>query len=100
MTGNNIMSLFLNIIIYVFIGIIIIPFLLPIFPLLAILIVVVLLITITTSVINYFRFGMARAQTRRKFDEFGNRKTKATIVEMNETEAPHTEQIGHRDNHK
>lgn len=101
MNGNNIVSLFLTIVLYVFIGLITLSFLLPIFPLFAVLIGAVLLISMVSSVINYFRFGISRAQTaraRRKFDEYGNRKTTATIVEINESENPSPEQIDRRDN--
>lgn len=85
MSGNNILSLILTIIFYLFIGYIAIAFLIGIFPLLAVALLIILAVSAVVSIVNYMRSRLSRAQTRRKFDEFGNRRTKATIVEINET---------------
>lgn len=85
MPGNNILSLIFTIILYSFIGYLAIAFLIGIFPLLAVALLVILAVSAVVSVVNYFRSGLAKAGAKRKFDEFGNRRIKATVVEINET---------------
>ncbi len=85
MTGNNILSLILTIILYGFIGYLAIAFLIGVFPLLAVILVIILAVSGVVTAVNFFRAGITRAGVKRTFDDFGNRRTRATVVEITES---------------
>jgi hypothetical protein len=84
MTGNNVLSLVMSIIVYAFLGYLVITLFIGVFPILAILLVLGLIIYAVFSMVNRFRAGVGQAQAKKKFDEYGNRRTKATLVGMEE----------------
>jgi hypothetical protein len=84
MSGNNILSVLASIVIYGFLGFLVISLFFSVFPLLAVLLLVILGFYAVTSVVNKLRAGMGAARTKKKFDEYGNRRTNATVISMEE----------------
>lgn len=84
MSGNSILSLVASVLIYVFLGFLVIALFFSVFPLLAVLLLLVLAYYALVSIINFFRHGAIRAHQEKKFDEYGNRKTTATVIGMEE----------------
>jgi hypothetical protein len=85
MPRNGLMNLIFNILAYLFIGYLAIAFFITVFPLLGIMIAVGAVAILILYLINYINL---RPRGRKNVDEFGNRKTKVTILEMQEADNP------------
>lgn len=86
MNGNNVLSVVVTIIIYSFLGFLVIALFFSVFPFLAIILLVILGFYAVTSIVNRLRTGIGQAQTKKKFDEYGNRRTNATVISMEEAD--------------
>jgi hypothetical protein len=83
MPRNGMLNLIISILTYLFIGYLAIAFFITVFPLLAIIVAIGVVAVLIFYIINYFQFKPA---SRKNMDEFGNRKTTATILEIKDAD--------------
>jgi hypothetical protein len=83
MPRNGILNLIISILTYLFIGFLAIAFIVTVFPLLAVVIAIGIVAALIFYIIHYFQFRQVR---RKDMDEFGNRKTTATILEIKDAD--------------
>ncbi len=84
MIRGGILSLVLSLFFYSILGYIVFMVLIGLFPFLAVILLAVIIVSALSRVITYFRSRISQNERNKKYDEFGNRRTSVTVLEVQE----------------